>query len=151
MMRAGARVGPSGRIWRVSLGVPGQDHAAPCSALPARTRRSSRRSCTSSPPQTSSFNAWNWTEWQALRPDRTAPADRKLALDFGMTWFKGQTIDTGRCPVKKYNRALRDLIAGGRAHPGFVVSHELPLDRAPEAYRNFDRRETGWTKVVLHP
>ncbi|MCS7479136.1 glutathione-independent formaldehyde dehydrogenase [Umezawaea endophytica] len=78
-------------------------------------------------------------------------AEGKLALDFGMMWFKGQTIGTGQCPVKKYNRALRDLIAGGRAHPGFIVSHELPLDRAPEAYRNFDRREKGWTKVVLHP
>jgi glutathione-independent formaldehyde dehydrogenase len=78
-------------------------------------------------------------------------AEGKLALDFGMMWFKGQTIGTGQCPVKKYNRALRDLIAGGRANPGFIVSHELPLDRAPEAYRNFDRREKGWTKVVLHP
>lgn len=78
-------------------------------------------------------------------------AEGKLALDFGMMWFKGQTIGTGQCPVKKYNRALRDLIAGGRANPGLIVSHELPLDRAPEAYRNFDRREKGWTKVVLHP
>ncbi|GLZ40567.1 glutathione-independent formaldehyde dehydrogenase [Actinokineospora sp. NBRC 105648] len=78
-------------------------------------------------------------------------AEGKLALDFGLMWFKGQTIGTGQCPVKKYNRALRDLIAGGRAHPGIIVSHELPLDKAPEAYRNFDRREKGWTKVVLHP
>ena len=78
-------------------------------------------------------------------------AEGKLPLDFGMMWFKGQTIGTGQCPVKKYNRALRDLVAGGKARPSFVVSHELPLDRAPEAYRNFDSRENGWTKVVLHP
>jgi threonine dehydrogenase-like Zn-dependent dehydrogenase len=31
------------------------------------------------------------------------------------------------------------------------VSRELPLDRAPEAYRNVDSRENGWTMVVLHP
>jgi len=78
-------------------------------------------------------------------------AEGKLPLDFGMMWFKGQTIGTGQCPVKKYNRALRDLVAGGKARPSFIVSHELPLDRAPEAYRSFDSRENGWTKVVLHP
>jgi glutathione-independent formaldehyde dehydrogenase len=31
------------------------------------------------------------------------------------------------------------------------VSHELPLDQAPEAYQHFDARDDGWTKVVLHP
>jgi threonine dehydrogenase-like Zn-dependent dehydrogenase len=78
-------------------------------------------------------------------------AEGKLPLDFGMMWFKGQSLGTGQCPVKKYNRALRDLVVGGKARPSFIVSHELPLDRAPEAYRNFDSRENGWTKVVLHP
>jgi glutathione-independent formaldehyde dehydrogenase len=33
---------------------------------------------------------------------------------------------------------------------GFV-SHELPLDRAPDAYARFDQREDGWTKVLLKP
>jgi threonine dehydrogenase-like Zn-dependent dehydrogenase len=78
-------------------------------------------------------------------------AEGKLPLDFGMLWFKGQTIGTGQCPVKKYNRALRDLVAGGKARPSFIVSHELPLDRAPEGYQHFDNRDNGWTKVVLHP
>jgi glutathione-independent formaldehyde dehydrogenase len=32
-----------------------------------------------------------------------------------------------------------------------VVSHELPLDDAPEGYRHFDARDEGWTKVVMHP
>ena len=75
----------------------------------------------------------------------------KLALDFGSAWFKGQRIATGQCNVKAYNRNLRDLIYTGRANPSFIVSHELPLDAAPDAYRQFDARENGWTKVVLHP
>ncbi|MEU6273172.1 glutathione-independent formaldehyde dehydrogenase [Streptomyces populi] len=75
----------------------------------------------------------------------------KLPLDYGLMWFKGQTMGTGQAPVKRYNRALRDLIAGGRAEPGFLVSHELDLDEAPSAYEHFDRRDDGWTKVVLHP
>lgn len=28
---------------------------------------------------------------------------------------------------------------------------QLPLDQAPEAYKNFDQRGAGWTKVVLKP
>lgn len=52
---------------------------------------------------------------------------------------------------QRYNRALRDLIAGGKAEPSFIVSHELSLDEAPSAYEHFDARDDGWTKVVLHP
>jgi glutathione-independent formaldehyde dehydrogenase len=60
-------------------------------------------------------------------------------------------MGSGQCNVKAYNRYLRDLIAAGVAEPGFLVSHELPLDDAASAYRHFDARDTGWTKVVLHP
>jgi threonine dehydrogenase-like Zn-dependent dehydrogenase len=31
------------------------------------------------------------------------------------------------------------------------VSHNLPLEQAPDAYKHFDAREDGWTKVVLNP
>ena len=44
-----------------------------------------------------------------------------------------------------------DLIIAGRAKPSFVVSHDLSLDQAPNAYTKFDRREDGYTKVILHP
>ncbi len=54
-------------------------------------------------------------------------------------------------PVARYNRELRDIIVKGRAKPSFLVSHELPLDAAPDAYQHFDAREDGWTKVVLRP
>ncbi|OII38025.1 aldehyde dehydrogenase [Curtobacterium sp. MMLR14_010] len=74
-----------------------------------------------------------------------------VAFDFGEFWFRGQSMGTGQCPVKRYNRALRDLIASGRATPSWIVSHELPLDQAPEAYAHFEARDHGWTKVVLHP
>ena len=64
---------------------------------------------------------------------------------------RARRIGSGQAPVKKYNRQLRDLIAAGKAEPSFIVSHELPLDQAPEAYEHFDNRDDGWTKVVLHP
>jgi threonine dehydrogenase-like Zn-dependent dehydrogenase len=58
---------------------------------------------------------------------------------------------TGQCNVKAYNRYLRDLIISGRAKPSFVVSHEVSLDDAVDAYDKFDRRVDGYTKVLLHP
>jgi glutathione-independent formaldehyde dehydrogenase len=77
--------------------------------------------------------------------------DGKIVLDFGMMWFKGQKMGTGQCPVKRYNRHLRNLIHAGRAQPSFIVSHRLGLDAAPDAYDHFDRRDDGWTKVLLKP
>ncbi|MDG4787913.1 hypothetical protein O7626_18535 [Micromonospora sp. WMMD1102] len=68
-----------------------------------------------------------------------------------MFWFKGQSMGTGKCNVKNYNRQLMNLIANHKAEPSFLVSHELKLDQAPEGYRNFDVRADGWTKVLLHP
>jgi glutathione-independent formaldehyde dehydrogenase len=57
----------------------------------------------------------------------------------------------GQCNVKAYNGRLRDLIHVGKANPSIIISHELPLEQAPEAYEHFDNREAGWTKVILHP
>jgi glutathione-independent formaldehyde dehydrogenase len=75
----------------------------------------------------------------------------QVAFDFGEFWFRGQSIGSGQCPVKRYNRQLRDLIIRGRATPSIIVSHELPLEQAPQAYDQFDKRANGWTKVLLHP
>ena len=65
--------------------------------------------------------------------------------------MKGQHIATGQANVKAYNRKLRDLIAADKAKPSVIISHELPLEKAPEGYEHFDEREDGWTKVVLKP
>ena len=74
-----------------------------------------------------------------------------MDFNFGEFWFKGQQIRTGQYNVKAYNRRLSNLIEAGKASPSFIVSHELPLEAAPEAYKNFDARKKGWTKVVLKP
>lgn len=73
----------------------------------------------------------------------------QIAFDFGQHFTKGQRMATGQANVKAYNRRLMNLIATGRAQPSFIISHELPLDKAPEGYANFDARKDGWTKVVL--
>jgi threonine dehydrogenase-like Zn-dependent dehydrogenase len=75
----------------------------------------------------------------------------QIAFDFGKFWFKGQKMGTGQCNVKAYNRQLCELIHHDIAKPSLIVSHELSLDEAPDAYKHFDHRDKGWTKVVLHP
>jgi threonine dehydrogenase-like Zn-dependent dehydrogenase len=75
----------------------------------------------------------------------------KIPFEIGQFCTKGQRVGTGQANVKRYNRQLRDLIHAGRAKPLFIVSHELLLDEAPKAYKNFDERNDGWTKVVLRP
>lgn len=83
-------------------------------------------------------------------PDALAKKGR-LKFDFGKFWSKGQFMGTGQAPVKKYNRHLMNLIHEDKARPSWIVSHELSLDEAPEAYAHFDARDDGWTKVVLKP
>ncbi|TCS32600.1 hypothetical protein EDC30_12124 [Paucimonas lemoignei] len=75
----------------------------------------------------------------------------EIVFDWGLSWFKGQHIATGQYNVKAYNRQLRDLIHAGRVKPSFIVSHEIELSKAPEAYQHFDARDHGWTKVILKP
>ena len=74
-----------------------------------------------------------------------------LSINFGRLFEKGLRLGTGQCNVKQYNAHLRDLITVGRANPGFVVSHEVSLDGAVDAYDKFDKRIEGYTKVIIHP
>ena len=82
--------------------------------------------------------------------DDPAKADR-VGWQYGTFFTKGQSMGTGQAPVKRYNRQLRDLIITGQATPSFIVSHEVGLDAAPDAYDQFDRRVDGYTKVLLKP
>lgn len=75
----------------------------------------------------------------------------EITFDIGLFFNKGQAMGTGQANVKAYNRQLRDLIHVGKAKPSFIVSHNLPLTDAVDAYKHFDARDSGWTKVVLKP
>ncbi|MCD2188541.1 glutathione-independent formaldehyde dehydrogenase [Actinomycetospora soli] len=83
-------------------------------------------------------------------PDENA-ANGRLLFNVGRFFEKGQKMGTGQADAKAYNAQLRDLIVAGRATPSFVVSKEVPLDEAPDAYARFDAREDGYSKVVLKP
>jgi len=74
-----------------------------------------------------------------------------LLFNIGRFFEKGQKMGTGQADAKAYKAQLRDLIVAGWATPSFVVSKELPLEDARDAYARFDRREDGYSKVVLKP
>ncbi len=75
----------------------------------------------------------------------------RVGFSFGALFQKGQAFGTGQAPVKRYNEHLRGLIIAGKATPSLLVSHELALTDAPDAYGKFDKRAEGYTKVLLHP
>ena len=74
-----------------------------------------------------------------------------LLFNIGKYFEKGLRMGSGQADAKRYAHPLRDLIISGRAEPSFVVSKQLPLADAPDAYARFDKREDGYSKVLLHP
>ncbi|MCP2255185.1 glutathione-independent formaldehyde dehydrogenase [Prauserella aidingensis] len=90
-----------------------------------------------------------------LPSDPGAPDDNAaqgiLLFQVGKFFEKGLRMGTGQADAKAYAHQLRDLIVAGRAEPSFVVSKKLPLAEAPDAYARFDKREEGYSKVLLQP
>ena len=67
----------------------------------------------------------------------------KAPFDFGSFWFKGQHMGTGQCPVKRYNRYLRSLIAERKVKPvpdRFPRPAHRPGTRGLQALRRPGRR-----------
>jgi threonine dehydrogenase-like Zn-dependent dehydrogenase len=61
------------------------------------------------------------------------------------------TLRTGQCHVQRYTRPLLERIERGEIDPSFVVTHRLPLDRAPDGYETFKNKQDNCVKVVLSP
>jgi threonine dehydrogenase-like Zn-dependent dehydrogenase len=72
-------------------------------------------------------------------------------VPFGAVMNKGLTVKTGQTHVHRYLRPLLERIERGELDPGFIITHHLPLDDAPEAYEMFSRKTDDCIKVVLHP
>lgn len=64
---------------------------------------------------------------------------------------KGLTMAAGQTPVQRYCEMLLKKVENKELQPCVVITHEMPLDEAAEAYRIFNDKKDGCIKVVLHP
>jgi len=72
-------------------------------------------------------------------------------IPLGAAFNKALTIRMGQTPVQHYMKPLLDRIRKGELHPEEIITHQVPLKRAPEMYRTFRDKKDGCVKVVLKP
>jgi len=72
-------------------------------------------------------------------------------IPFGAAFQKGLTFKMGQTHMMKYMKPLLDRIESGELDPSFVITHRVPLDQAPQAYKTFKDKQDGCIKVVLKP
>ena len=69
----------------------------------------------------------------------------------GTAMNKNLTLKMGNCNHRKYIPRLIDFVRTGVVDPTQILTETEPLGSAIEAYREFDLRHRGWTKVKLEP
>ncbi|WP_426166872.1 zinc-dependent alcohol dehydrogenase [Sandarakinorhabdus sp. DWP1-3-1] len=69
----------------------------------------------------------------------------------GAIMEKGLTLKTGQTHVQRYLPGLLTAILEGKIDTTFLISHRMPLEQAPEAYKMFHDQQNDVTKVVLKP
>ena len=72
-------------------------------------------------------------------------------VPFGSVMNRSLTIKTGQAHVQRYMGPLLQRIENGEIDPGFVITHRLTLDDAPNGYETFKHKEDECMKVVLRP
>jgi threonine dehydrogenase-like Zn-dependent dehydrogenase len=72
-------------------------------------------------------------------------------VPFGAAMNKALTIRAGQTHVQRYHEPLLGRIKAGEIDPSYVITHRLPLDDAPQAYKTFRDKKDGCIKVVLKP
>jgi threonine dehydrogenase-like Zn-dependent dehydrogenase len=72
-------------------------------------------------------------------------------IPFGAVMNKAITIKSGQTHMQRYMRHLLSLIEDGKIDPSFVITHRVPLSKAPEMYETFVEKRDGCIKVVLDP
>ena len=62
----------------------------------------------------------------------------------GALMEKGLQLKTGQTHVQRYLKELMGLIEEKKLDTTFLISHRLPLERAPEGYANFKSNQNEW-------
>jgi threonine dehydrogenase-like Zn-dependent dehydrogenase len=64
---------------------------------------------------------------------------------------KGLTLRSAQCSVKRYMPHLLEHIRAGRLDPKNIITHRVPLEEGPDAYKIFARKQDNCIKCVLVP
>jgi threonine dehydrogenase-like Zn-dependent dehydrogenase len=72
-------------------------------------------------------------------------------LPFGPAMNKGITFKMGQTHMQRYMRPLLQKIEKHEIDPSFVITHEIPIEAAPEWYKKFRDKQDGCIKVVIRP
>jgi threonine dehydrogenase-like Zn-dependent dehydrogenase len=72
-------------------------------------------------------------------------------LPFGAFMNKALTMKTGQTHMQRYLKPLLQKIEAEEIDPSFVITHKVPLEKAPEMYKTFRDKKDGCIKVVLKP
>jgi threonine dehydrogenase-like Zn-dependent dehydrogenase len=72
-------------------------------------------------------------------------------VPLGAFMNKGLTMKTGQTHMMRYMQPLLERIQRDEIDPSFVISHRVPIDKAPEMYKVFRDKQDHCTKVVLDP
>ena len=72
-------------------------------------------------------------------------------IPFGAAMNKALTLKMGQTHVQRYTEPLLKKIQDGEIDPAFVITHQIPLEEAPSAYKMFRDKTDECIKVVLKP
>jgi threonine dehydrogenase-like Zn-dependent dehydrogenase len=72
-------------------------------------------------------------------------------IPFGAFVNKGLTMKSGQTHMQRYTGPLLKKIEAGEIDPSFVITHRVPLEKAPEMYKTFRDKQDGCIKVVIKP
>ena len=72
-------------------------------------------------------------------------------VPMGAAMNKGLTFKMGQTHTQRYTGPLLEKIKSGLIDPSFVITHEVPLEKAPEMYKTFRDKKDQCIKVVLKP
>lgn len=76
--------------------------------------------------------------------------ETERVFPIGKAMHKNLTVKMGNCNHRSYIPELVGMVRSGVIDPEEVLTQEEPLLSAIDAYKNFDLRKSGWTKVALH-
>ncbi|BAI71701.1 alcohol dehydrogenase [Azospirillum sp. B510] len=73
------------------------------------------------------------------------------SFPMGAAMHKGLTFRMGRQNGQRYAARLFEHVRDGALDPSYLMTHRLPLDDGPRAYRMFKEKADGCLRVVFAP